>query len=179
MRFEELQISGSFGIIIDKHQDERGEVKNLFGAEFLNLGFHVKQTIFVTNPAEGTLRGLHYQSNEYAENKIVLPIFGKLSDRIIDLRINSSSYLNQISLEIGTGCRFQGILVPAGCAHGYLTLVSNTNIVYFMDNSYSIDNSCGIRWDDPNFGFSWPTTPFTISEKDRNWPNFPAKFDQF
>jgi dTDP-4-dehydrorhamnose 3,5-epimerase len=124
----------------------------------------------VKNPQINTLRGLHFQNKPFTESKIIQCIEGKVYDIIFDLRVESETYFQYLAIEIGPECKFQGVYVPAGCAHGYLTRTRNTSLIYLMDNSYSAIHASGIRWNDPKLQIEWPSQPEVISKKDENWP---------
>jgi dTDP-4-dehydrorhamnose 3,5-epimerase len=117
-----------------------------------------------------TLRGLHYQKFPFSETKIIQCISGKVFDVILDMRKESSEYGKHITLEIGPSSEFQGLVVPSGCAHGYMTLEANSTLIYFMDNIYSAENSCGVLWNDQNLKIKWPFMPAVISKQDSKWP---------
>ena len=89
---------------------------------------------------------------------------------ILDLRKDSSTYKKLLEIEIGPECLYQGLFVPAGCAHGYLTLESDSTLIYFMDNVYSPKHSQGIRWNDSKLLINWPFEPILVSEQDLQWP---------
>jgi dTDP-4-dehydrorhamnose 3,5-epimerase len=126
----------------------------------------------VNNPTRGTLRGLHFQKQPFTESKIIQCVSGKVFDVIVDIRKNSKNFLKKIEIEIGPNCKFQGLIIPKGFAHGYLTLSSNTSIVYFMDAPYSLEHARGLRWDDVSLEINWPIEPHIISKVDTNWPIF-------
>ena len=91
-------------------------------------------------------------------------------DLILDLRKDSSTYKKHIEIEIGPECEYQGLFIPAGCAHGYLTLEPNSTLIYFMDKVYSPDNSQGIRWNDSKLSINLPRKPNLVSQQDLQWP---------
>jgi dTDP-4-dehydrorhamnose 3,5-epimerase len=67
------------------------------------------------------------------------------------------------------------VFIPAGCAHGFLTLVDECSVLYMMTDYYEPSLSSGVRWDDPAFAISWPAQPIEILERDRNYPPFDPK----
>ena len=133
-------------------------------------GFELNQSSIVLNPLSGTLRGLHYQADPFAENKVVECVSGKVFDVIVDMRKESSTFKKHLEIYLGPLEKFFGIFVPAGCAHGYLTLEENSTLIYFMDKEHSPANSYGIFWNDPNLPINWPTQPIRMSERDSKWP---------
>jgi dTDP-4-dehydrorhamnose 3,5-epimerase len=170
MNFTALEIQNCFAFTSDLISDRRGTLSRIWEENSIFSSFKTVEASFVTNPKLGTLRGLHFQSDYYAENKVIQCIRGKAFDVVLDIRKESKTYRKHVGLEIGPECRFQGLFVPAGCAHGYLTLESDTSLVYFMDNAYSPEESHGIRWDDPNWMISWPFNPSLVSQQDLEWP---------
>ena len=106
----------------------------------------------------------------HSETKIIQCIGGKVFDVIVDLRKESNTYFKHTSLEIGPSSEYQGLVVPSGCAHGYMTLEANSTLIYFMDNVYSAESSCGVLWDDPSLKIEWPSKPSVISKQDLEWP---------
>lgn len=167
-----LKIDGSFGLKSKSVSDARGDLVRIWESSLISTEFNLKQASIVTNPVSFTLRGLHYQKSPYSETKIIQCISGKVFDVVLDLRKESNSYGKYITLEVGPRSEYQGLVVPSGCAHGYLTLEANSTLIYFMDNLYSAENSCGILWSDPNLEIKWPYKPVFVSKKDLSWPLF-------
>jgi dTDP-4-dehydrorhamnose 3,5-epimerase len=167
-----LKIDGSFGLISQPVSDVRGTLIRIWENSLIPSEFKLKQASIVSNPTSFTLRGLHYQKTPFSETKIIQCTSGKVFDVILDLRKKSSTYGEYITVEIGPSCEYQGLVVPAGCAHGYITLESNSTLIYFMDTLYSAENSCGILWNDPNLKINWPREPIFVSDKDSAWPLF-------
>ena len=170
MEFIPLQIDGLYGIIEETKSDLRGTLTRVWESHSILEGFNLTQTTIVTNPTKGTLRGIHYQSEPFSENKIVECISGKVFDVVVDLRKNSITHGRHFAVEIGPLETYLGLLIPAGCAHGYLTLEMSSTLVYFMDREYSVENSNGLLWCDPTLSITWPGNPVLISEQDLNWP---------
>jgi len=165
-----LKIDGSFGLVSKSVADVRGALTRLWENSLIPTGFSIKQASIVTNPVSLTLRGLHYQKFPYSETKIIQCISGKAFDVILDLRKESNTYGQHTSLEIGPNSEYHGLVVPSGCAHGYITLEVNSTLIYFMDNIYSNENSFGILWNDPSLEIEWPFKPVVISKQDLEWP---------
>jgi dTDP-4-dehydrorhamnose 3,5-epimerase len=170
MLFLPLEISGTFGIIEPAKSDDRGFLRRIWDINTQLGEFKLTQSSFVTNPRSGTLRGLHYQDEPYSENKVVLCVTGRVFDVILDLRKDSKTSGKYCSYEIGASCEFLGLFVPKGCAHGYLTMDSDSSLVYYMDEEYSAEHARGLRWNDPKFSIKWPSNPVLISERDADWP---------
>ena len=169
--FTELQIQGVFAINLSTLDDERGSLARIWDMSPELGGFALRQASIVSNKVLGTLRGLHYQRHPYWESKVIQCIYGKVFDVIVDLRKDSQTYRNYIEIEMGPNSTYQGVFIPQGFAHGYLTLEPKSTLIYFMDKDYSSEHVGGIRWDDPALDIKWPLTPTVISRQDLNWPN--------
>lgn len=165
-----LKIEGSFGLVSSSISDSRGTFTRIWEKNLIPSEFSFEQISVVNNPKSFTLRGLHYQKFPYSETKIIQCISGKVFDVILDLRKESNTYSEHISLEIGPSSEYKGLVVPSGCAHGYMTIEANSSLIYFMDNVYSTEYSCGVVWDDPSLKIKWPSTPLVISKQDLEWP---------
>lgn len=124
------------------------------------------------NPKAGTLRGMHYQSIPHEEAKLIRCIRGSFYDVIIDLRADSSTYMQWFGIELTAENRL-ALYVPEGFAHGYQTLQDNSEAFYQVSEFYTPGAERGVRWDDRAFDIRWPEVgERTISEKDRSWPDF-------
>ena len=172
IKFTSLQIQNSLAVTSETIFDNRGSITRIWEEISVLTAFKLSQASIVSNPVTGTFRGLHYQSEPYSENKLIQCVSGKVFDLILDLRKDSSTYKKLIEIEIGPKCVYQGLFVPAGCAHGYLTLEPNSTLIYFMDKAYSPENSQGIRWNDPKLLINWPCEPTLVSQQDLQWPGF-------
>jgi dTDP-4-dehydrorhamnose 3,5-epimerase len=117
----------------------------------------------------GTIRGLHYQLNPKAQTKIVQVISGAIYDVVVDIRKNSNTFGQWVAAILSEHNQRQ-IIVPKGFAHGFYTLVPNTQIIYYVDEFYSPEHERGILWDDPQIGIEWPSTKAILSEKDKILP---------
>ncbi len=117
------------------------------------------------------MRGMHYQVEPFAEAKVVRCVKGSIYDVVIDLRPESPTFKQWTGLTL-TAANRQMLYIPEGCAHGFLTLEDQTEVLYQMSEFYHADSARGVRWDDPAFGIQWPATPELISERDRTYPDF-------
>lgn len=168
--FSPLQIKDSLAIMLKTVIDERGTLTRIWEENSVLNEFKLRQASIVNNLTSGTLRGLHFQDEPYSESKVIQCVYGKVFDVIVDLRKNSATYKKHLSIEIGPNCEYQGLFVPQGCAHGYLTLEHNSTLIYFMNNSYSPRHTLGIRWDDSTLDIKWPFKPTLVSQQDLKWP---------
>ena len=118
-----------------------------------------------------TLRGLHYQEPPFAQDKLVRVLKGRILDVAVDIRTGSPQFGRWVSLELSAD-DFNQILVPAGFAHGFLTLEPDTEVFYKVSARYSAEHDRSIRFDDPDIGIDWPLegrTPI-LSAKDAAAP---------
>jgi dTDP-4-dehydrorhamnose 3,5-epimerase len=122
---------------------------------------------------KGTLRGLHYQAEPRPDPKLVRCTRGRIFDVAVDLRKNSASFGRWIAVELSEHNR-DALAIPAGCAHGFLTLEDDCEVFYMMGEVYVAELARGVRWNDPAFAIKWPGAPTTISERDASWPDFSA-----
>lgn len=165
-------IHGAWVIELDRRQDERGYFARSFCAqEYAAHGIdaRVAQCSVSYNEVRGTLRGLHYQAAPHEEGKTVRCRAGAIFDVIADLRRASPTRHRWFGVELAAE-RGTALYVPAGCAHGFLTLADQTAVDYFIDTDYVPHAARGIRWDDPTLAITWPFTPVRISGRDRAFP---------
>lgn len=169
------KIAGVLIIEIEPLCDERGFFARTYCFETLRsagapLGT-IRQASISFNAQRGTLRGMHWQAEPRPEGKIVRVASGRIFDAIVDLRRESPTYRNWFGIELDAATH-NGLLIPPGCAHGFLTLAENCAIEYIMDADYVPGLARGCRWNDPAFGIEWPFAPTNLSERDKNWPDF-------
>jgi dTDP-4-dehydrorhamnose 3,5-epimerase len=107
----------------------------------------------------------------FQEAKLVRCTRGAICDVIVDLRPESKTYLGHILVELNEENRHM-LYVPEGFAHGFITLEDKTEVFYQMSEFYSTDHARGFRYNDPAFNIKWPAEVRTISERDRNYPDF-------
>jgi dTDP-4-dehydrorhamnose 3,5-epimerase len=174
MRFEPTSLAGAFVIETEPRRDGRGAFARTFCArEFgaMGLATDFVQTNMSVSTRAGTLRGMHYQRGDAAEDKLVRAASGAVLDVIIDLRPESPTLGRHFKVELSAE---NGLLlyVPRGFAHGFLTLVDNCQVVYQVSNYYSPENEGGVRWNDPYFGIDWPVHDPIVSVRDAAFPDF-------
>lgn len=120
--------------------------------------------------AKGVLRGLHYQLNPKAQGKLVRCVSGSVFDVAVDIRRNSPTFGKWVGYELSEENR-QMLWIPAGFAHGFVTLEDNTEFLYKTTGEYAPECDRGIRYDDPAIGIEWPKLDnLLLSEKDKNQP---------
>jgi dTDP-4-dehydrorhamnose 3,5-epimerase len=175
VRFAATEISGVFQVSTAPHQDDRGSFARLYcPQEFSAAGlphFHPAQVNLSHNDSVRTLRGMHFQSPPHSEAKLVHVVRGSIFDVAIDLRASSPSYRCWITTVLDARL-LNAVFIPEGCAHGFLTLEPNTDVLYHMSRCYEPGHDRGIRWNDPAFHIEWPATPLVIGVRDQTWPNW-------
>ncbi|MCL9662837.1 dTDP-4-dehydrorhamnose 3,5-epimerase [Paenibacillus hunanensis] len=119
----------------------------------------------------GVLRGLHYQLAPKAQAKLVRVTAGAIYDVIVDIRPDSTTF-GQWQGFILSQYNQRQLYVPHGFAHGFCTLVPNTQVFYKVDEYYSPECDRGIRWDDPYLNIDWPVDKPILSDKDQTHPLF-------
>jgi dTDP-4-dehydrorhamnose 3,5-epimerase len=175
MRFRETELGGVYIVELQKISDSRGFFSRAWCRDeqkHAGLAMEVAQCNISNNAKKGTLRGMHYQKDPYAEIKFVRCIHGAIYDVVLDLRKASPTYLKWIGVELSAANGY-ALHIPQGFAHGYQTLADASEIFYQVSEPYNPASEGGVRWDDPAFGIQWPnvTAPI-ISEKDRTWPDY-------
>ncbi|MCD6489438.1 MAG: dTDP-4-dehydrorhamnose 3,5-epimerase [Thermodesulfobacterium sp.] len=153
-------------------EDHRGffmESYNKRDFEEIGLFFDFVQDNHSLSVQASVLRGLHFQLNPKAQTKVVRCLKGAIYDVVVDIRKGSPTFGKWIGV-ILTEYNKRQIVVPKGFAHGVLTLVPNTEILYKVDEYYSPEHDRSIRWDDPDLKIDWPTKNPILSEKDKNAP---------
>ena len=154
--------------------DERGSFMTAYGArEMRALGIDptLAECHIVRNARARTLRGMHFQTGRSVQPKLVRCLGGTIYDVAIDLRPDSPTVRRWVGVELGAGDG-RALYVPAGCAHGYLTLRDDTEILYLVGAAYDPGRASGVRWNDPAFGIKWPAEPRLIAERDRTYPDY-------
>jgi dTDP-4-dehydrorhamnose 3,5-epimerase len=129
----------------------------------------VAQGNIASNIKAGTLRGMHFQYPPAAESKLVRCTRGAIYDIIVDLRPESSTYLQHIGVELNEDNQ-RALYVPERFAHGYQTLTDKTDTSYLVGEFYTPDAEGGLLYDDPSLKLNWPLPVSVISDKDQKFP---------
>lgn len=177
MQYQSTFILGVMIIEPDIFEDERGFFACIFSRdEFKQNGliFKLAQVNLTNNRQKGILRGLHYQTSPFSEDKLVRVIHGAIFDVAVDLRGTSSTFGQWFGAELSAENR-RALLIPKGCAHGYLTLTEAAEVMYMTTQGYTSAAERGLRWDDPFCQVGWPDPPALMSYKDQSWPLFDPK----
>jgi dTDP-4-dehydrorhamnose 3,5-epimerase len=178
MKIEASQIEGVKVIHSEPFKDERGFFNRIFCREELRT-IHPDIVIAQINHSmtakKGTVRGMHFQNPPYAEIKIVRCVKGSIFDVAVDLRKNSSTFL-QWHGEILSADNMKALVVPEGCAHGFQSLEDEVEMIYIHSKPYCKSAEGSIRYDDPMIGIQWPLQIAQVSEKDKLMPLLTDKY---
>jgi dTDP-4-dehydrorhamnose 3,5-epimerase len=119
----------------------------------------------------GTVRGLHFQSPPHAQAKLMRVVRGAVLDVVVDIRKGSPTFGDHAADEL-SAANWRQLLVPAGFAHGFVTLEPDTEVVYKVTAYYAPAHDHGILWSDPELGIAWPVAAeaAVLSDKDRVQP---------
>ena len=171
MIFTETELPGAYVIEPERREDNRGYFARAFcQREFEDHGLKplIAQANVAFNRVAGTLRGMHFQYPPTAETKVVRATRGAIVDIIVDLRPESATYLQHVAFRLDEE-NGRALYVPERFAHGYQTLVDNTETSYFVGEFYSPENESGLSPTDARLGLAWPLPVAAISEKDAAW----------
>jgi dTDP-4-dehydrorhamnose 3,5-epimerase len=174
MRFLDTEIDGLWLIVPEPHTDTRGSFARTFCVR--EFGDNGLATDFVQHSlsrshARYTLRGLHFQLEPHGETKLVGCASGALWDVAVDLRLGSPTRGRWFGAELSADNGHQ-LYIPAGFAHGFMTLSDETVTRYLISAYYTPDAARGLRYDDPDLAIDWPATPACVADKDLAWPRF-------
>jgi dTDP-4-dehydrorhamnose 3,5-epimerase len=174
VKFIKTSLPGVFIIEIEPIKDERGFfARSWCQQEFQRHGLDatIVQCGISLNKKRGTLRGLHYQDKPYEEVKLVRCTMGSIYDVVVDLRYNSPTFKQHLSVELND-LNYRMLYIPKGLAHGFQTLKDQTEVFYQMSQFFSKDHARGVRWNDSTFSIQWPLPITYISTKDRAYGDF-------
>jgi len=172
LKFFESDIKGAFVVELEKIEDHRGYFARTYCKnEFQEFGLvsnwvQMNQTL---TKQKGTLRGLHYQREPKTESKLIRCISGGVLDVIVDIRSESETYGQHFSTKL-TSDNQRMLYVPDGVAHGFQTIMNNTELLYLHSEFYSPDHEGGILYSDPDLNILWPLPVSNISSRDQNHP---------
>ncbi|WP_458628212.1 dTDP-4-dehydrorhamnose 3,5-epimerase [Winogradskyella sp. PC D3.3] len=174
MVVKETKLQGCFIIEPQVFKDKRGYFVENYNQKALNIALGIDVEFVQDNESKssrGVLRGLHYQLGQYAQAKLVRVIKGKVLDVVVDLRENSSTFGEHLTIELSEQNKTQ-LFVPRGFGHGFLVLEDETIFSYKCDNYYRKASEAGIIYNDDDLNIDWrlPSTDFILSEKDISLP---------
>lgn len=174
MKFVALPLAGAYLIELVPQADARGFFARSWSAEeFSSHGLNPRlaQCGISFSASRGTLRGMHYQEEPYAEAKLVRCCSGSIYDVILDLRPASSTHGKWVAVELTAGNRHM-LYVPEGLAHGFQTLDDNCEVFYQISQAYHPESARGVRWNDPRFAITWPLSNPILSQRDRCFADY-------
>lgn len=181
MKFELLEIPDLKLIHPRVFEDERGYFFESFNKNsFIEAGIteeFVQDNQSLSQP--GVLRGLHFQTGEFAQSKLVRVVKGAVLDVVVDIRNASPTYGKHYTVELNEKNKLM-LYIPVGFAHGFLTLAENTIFSYKCGNVYNKASENGIMWNDPDLNINWNIMNPILSEKDKaneNFSGFCSPFD--
>ncbi|KKM66371.1 hypothetical protein LCGC14_1481850 [marine sediment metagenome] len=178
MKFIETKFKDMHVIEPQPFQDERGSFSRVFcEKEFKEIGLtkRIVQINYSATTKKGAIRGMHFQLPPAAEIKIVKCIRGSILDVGIDLRKNSSTFLQWYG-EILSTDNMKMLIIPEGFAHGFQALEENIEMIYFVTEFYAPQYEGGVRYNDPKVKVEWPLEVTDISKKDIKWPYLDENF---
>lgn len=174
MKFYETKLKGCFILKPEIYEDDRGlflesynqkEMEKCIGQKF-NF---VQENLSISK--YGVVRGLHFQKSPFAQSKLVYVTKGKVQDVVVDLREDSDSYLNHISVELSEA-EHKYLFIPKGMAHGFAVLANDTEFRYKVDCFYKKSSEGGFHYNSPKFKIQWKLHPndVILSDKDKLLP---------
>jgi dTDP-4-dehydrorhamnose 3,5-epimerase len=172
MKFSPTKLPGVWIVDLEKREDERGFfARSWCQQEFEEHGLNpnLVQCSVSFNHKKGTLRGMHYQIAPQEEAKLVRCTRGAIYDVAVDLRPASPTRKQWLAVEL-TADNGRALYIPEGFAHGFQTLVDNSEVSYQMSNFYHPESARGVRWNDSQLAILWPVAEKMISQHDQELP---------
>lgn len=174
----DLSLDGVRLLTPKKHGDDRGFFSEVYNQQRMaDVG--IDDTFVQDNHAlskdAGTVRGLHFQIDPHPIAKLVRVVRGSVYDVVVDVRHGSPTFGQYLAVELSSE-NWAQIYVPVGFAHGYCTLVPDTEVAYKVTDHWSAEVDRGFAWDDPQLQIPWPVSPgdAVLSDKDRALPPLAA-----
>lgn len=149
--------------------DSRGNFTNVYSREIHNspnLNFNFSSLSFAENTFAGTIRGLHFQTPPFCEEKLIRCLEGEIFDVIVDLRPNSKTVGRWASVYLSEIMNVS-LALPVGIAHGYQTILPKSKVFYGLTEKYNLNHSFSLSFNDEELGIKWPLPPTEISSKDK------------
>ena len=172
MKFDPAFLTGVYVIGLDPIIDERGWFARTYCKnEFSKIG-HDKEWVQFNHSftgKQGTIRGMHFQMPPFSERKLVRCIAGAVFDVVVDLRAGSADFLKWFGVELSANNR-KMIYIPEGFAHGFQTLIDDSELLYHHTQVYTPGSEGGTRYNDKRINIDWPLPLTGISERDNNHP---------
>ena len=171
MEFISTPIEGLYIVRPKKLQDDRGMFARTYcKKEFDSIGFDKEFVQFnhSFNKNKGTIRGMHFQQQPFAEAKLIRCIQGSVYDVAVDLRKNSPTFLQHVGVELSAE-NMLSIFIPEGFAHGFQALENDSGLIYHHTQYYTPSADAGVRYNDPALDIHWPLDAVAVSEKDKTY----------
>jgi len=168
-------------LIPKRHGDHRGFFSETWNRRVLaSVGIDVEfvQDNHSLSRERGVLRGLHYQLEPKAQDKLLRVVRGAILDVALDIRRSSPTFGKHVA-QIISAENWRQIFVPAGFAHGFVTLEPDTEVIYKVTADYSPPHERGILWNDPSLGIEWGIDSPVLSPRDTKHPRFAEQSDLF
>jgi len=170
MKAIETKLKGCFILEPNVFKDSRGYFFESFNQNKFNALIGQEVNFVQDNESfssKGVLRGLHFQTGDYAQAKLARVVKGTVLDVVVDMRKESPTFSKHFSIELSEDNKRQ-LFVPRGFAHGFIVLSETAIFSYKCDNFYNKPSEKGLRYDDPSLAIDWrlPTKEFIVSEKD-------------
>ena len=174
LEIQPLRLSGVKVLRTRQRKDNRGMFSEVYSRRTFaeaGLSFDFVQDNQSVSAVAGTVRGLHYQTKPWAQDKLIRVVRGRIYDVAVDLRRSSPTFKQWVSFELSADDGNQ-ILIPAGFAHGFCTLEPDTHVFYKVSNFYAPSHDSGIRWNDPDLAIDWPVQEgaAVLSDRDAKLP---------
>ena len=183
MHVERLAIPNVIAFTPKRIGDARGYFSEVFRRDVFEAhapGIDLVQDNQSLSAEVGTIRGLHFQANPFAQAKLIRVLAGAILDVAVDIRHGSPTYGRHVALRLDASNGTQ-LLVPAGFAHGFATLEAATLVHYKVSAYYNAACDKGLAFDDPALAIAWPVAAekAILSAKDRGHPNLAKLPDYF
>jgi dTDP-4-dehydrorhamnose 3,5-epimerase len=176
MKFIKTEIDGCYLITYKTFHDDRGYFSVPFNRDEFNDGLGYEVNFIQDNMSyskKNVIRGLHFQTGEFEQAKLVTCTHGRVLDVVVDIRKNSHTFGKVVKLELGLGLE-RHLFIPRGCAHGFSTLSDSAIFQYKVDNPYNKESEDGIIYNDNVLKINWQVEPEKeiVSEKDKELRRF-------
>ncbi len=158
MQSKRLEIEGLIEVVPVRHGDARGHFSETYNAARFaeaGIGASFVQDNHSYSAHAGVLRGLHFQAPPFAQDKLVRVVRGAVLDVAVDIRHGSPTFGKWLAVTL-TAEEGNQLFIPAGFAHGFLTLEPSTEVIYKVSAPYSPDHDHSVAYDDPDLGIDWP-----------------------
>lgn len=181
MKIIQTDIPSLFVVETTPYADVRGAFARLYCERELSQLIGERQIVQVNHSRTntvGAIRGMHFQFSPYAEMKLVRCVKGRVWDVVVDLRQNSTSFLQWHAEELSSN-NARMVVIPEGFAHGFQVIEPDSELLYLHTAFYNPEAEGGLRYDDPLLGIRWPLTVTDISARDSSHCHIDSKFQGF